>query len=113
MKYPPSLRGGLRGRCLRGTTTAFDAFFDFLEGGPNVARDGPAREFHGYRGRGAFHEADHHDAEHVIVGVFFFAALSHVSGDGADESVAEQNSQEGPYQRGGNFVTDFFGRAAE
>src|SRR5260221_5347925 len=45
--------------------------------------------------------------------MFRLGGLGHVGGDGANQSVAEQNTEKRPYQGGGNLVSDFFRWPAE
>ena len=60
-----------------------------------------------------FRKGDHQDAQHVVVGMFVVGSLGQVGGDGAHESVTEQDAEEGADQGGCDFVADFFGRTSE
>ena len=48
-----------------------------------------------------------------MVGVFVFGSLGEVGGDGAHESVTEQNAEEGANQGSCDFVSNFFRRTSE
>ena len=52
-------------------------------------------------------------AHHVEECVFLVGSLGHVGGDGANQSVAKQNSQESTDEGSGDFMPDFLRRATQ
>jgi len=60
---------------------------------------GPAREFNRDGLRGAFQEADHHDCEDVVVGMFFLANSGRWCGEGAEKPVTTRGPERSHQRR--------------
>src|SRR5271154_893880 len=114
------LASSCRGLCWRrfGTarggaiTAGLDVILEILEGGAHVAGNGPASKFDGYGWWRAPHESRHGDAQDVVVGMFPGGALAHVRGERSDQSIAQQDAQEGAYQSRRYLFSNFFRWAA-
>ena len=78
-----------------------------------MSGDGAARHFDRHDRGATFQERNHENPQYVEECVFFFGSFGHVGGDGADQSVAEQNAEKRSHQRGGDLVSDLFRRTAE
>src|SRR5258706_12431768 len=66
----------------------------FLERRPACGRDRPPRELRGYHRGRTLNEADHADAEAVVILRFGVVDLAHRSRQRSEQAVAEQDAQE-------------------
>ncbi len=71
---------------------------------------GAASHFHRHDGRGAFQKRKDKNAQHVKVGTFVVDRFRHIRGKWSYQPIAAQNAEEGAYQRGRDFVPNFFRR---
>ena len=78
-----------------------------------MAGNGAARKLNCHNRGVSLQERDHHHAQHMQVGAFFFRSLLHAGRKRPDQTVTEQDAQKCADQRGGDFVSDFFWRAAQ
>src|ERR1700690_2091613 len=84
-----------------------------FEGRAHITGHDAASHFDRHDGSDALKKSDHYNAQDLQECVFFLRSLPHAGGDRTDESVAEQNAEEGADERGGYFFPDLFRRAAE
>ena len=84
----------------------FNCDFEIAEGRPHVAHEELARELDRDRGHITAHARDErhfHDFERLA---FLAGGVAHGGGDGADEAVAHENTEEGADERGADLVAD-------
>src|SRR5262249_38891268 len=101
------------GRAVSCCACPFAGLFHLLETRTQTHRYSSTAEFQGLDRSIALDEREKQYAKHLVILVFFLGGLGHVRGKWSDEAVAEENAEEGAYQRSSDFVPDLFGRATQ